>query len=483
MKQYRRSRPEASREGVRRAKAILEGEKETGSGRRVLNSHGGIPSHPLLRRIEVEKIKATVGDSSSMNVQQQEEITRKKISDLNKRQDFLRAMANFRPKETVFEAFATGGQKDVISSGQVDKYANGSGAALVAMKSMRRQMKIARDKGSALVIAGSRSAMALNGELDGARSDGVELTQRIGEFTNGEAAHTEMANDMPTATPPAVNVESKRHLSKAERKKIKKDPTYVVIDSANEAPLKKAKAKRGADFRDDYHFIETDVTHDSVAAARSRQMEAAMQPSAASSSKGSTALAHRIEENMLDIVGDENVDLIKRQRMMRWDKSKRKYVQTTVGDELSGESKTKKMRLESGQLVKGDKMKLGELYEKWQKKTNRSIGRVGVFDDVTEGASGEAAGPIKKAQRAGVVKKSNTKNFDDEPRTATAIRKEREKKEEMRVKNMKKGDRRQLERKQRSEKASAPNSSGKRGVKSKRGPSGRWSNSKKGGKR
>ena len=27
-------------------------------------------------------------------------------------------------------------------------------------------------------------------------------------------------------------------------------------------------------------------------------------------------------------------------------------------------------------------MKLGELYEKWQKKNNKSIGRMGVFDDV-----------------------------------------------------------------------------------------------------
>jgi ATP-dependent RNA helicase DDX54/DBP10 len=44
MKQYRRSQPEASREGVRRAKAIFEGEKETGTGRRVLDARGGIPS-------------------------------------------------------------------------------------------------------------------------------------------------------------------------------------------------------------------------------------------------------------------------------------------------------------------------------------------------------------------------------------------------------------------------------------------------------
>ena len=65
MKQYRRSRPEASKDGVRRAKALLEGEKESGTGRRVLDSHGGIPSHPLLRRIEIDKITATLAQSSA----------------------------------------------------------------------------------------------------------------------------------------------------------------------------------------------------------------------------------------------------------------------------------------------------------------------------------------------------------------------------------------------------------------------------------
>jgi len=50
---------------------------------------------------------------------------------------------------------------------------------------------------------------------------------------------------------------------------------------------------------------------------------------------------------------------------------------------------------------------------------------------------------------------------------------------------MKKGDRRQLERKKRSEKASASPSSGKKGIKAKKGPSGRWKGNqgKKGGKR
>lgn len=471
MKQFRRSRPEASREGVRRAKALLEGEKESGTGRRVLNSLGGIPPHPLLRRIEVEKIIASTGqlssDMSSEERQQQSEESMKKISDLQKRQEFLRAMANFRPKETVFEAFATGGQKDLIYSSQVDKCANGSAAALMAMKSMRRQMKIARDKGGTLVVAGSKSAMAINGEID---SSGVDDENQIGD--DRDCGNTTI---VPAST---AQKEPKRRLSKAERKEMKKNPNFIP----NSSSAAKKSTKRGADFRDDLHFIESAVTHDTAAAARSRQVEAAMQPSASSNSKGSVALAHRIEENMLDIVGDENVDLVKRQRMMRWDKSKRKYVQTTVGDELSGESKSKKIRLESGQLVKSDKAKLGELYEKWQKKTNRSIGRVGVFDDVTAGDEVDvASGPFNKGKMAG-GKKAKADNTSDEKKTATAIQKEREKIENMKLKNMKKGDRRQLERKKRSEKASASPSSGKKGIKAKKGPSGRW-HGKKGGKR
>ena len=481
MKQFRRSRPEASREGVRRAKALLEGEKESGTGRRVLNSLGGIPPHPLLRRIEVEKIMASVEQlSSDLSIeqrQQQSEASRKKISDLHKRQEFLRAMANFRPKETVFEAFATGGQKDLIYSSQVDKCANGSVAALMAMKSMRRQMKIARDKGGTLVVAGSKSAMALNGELNSPKVDNdIQIDDEGDQVSMIESTTLLTGINSSTAQP-----DPKRRLSKAERKEMKKNPNFKPNSSS---AATKSKTKRGADFRDDHNFIESAVTHDSVADARSRQVEAAMQPSASSNSKGSVALAHRIEENMLDIVGDENVDLVKRQRMMRWDKSKRKYIQTTVGDELSGESKSKKIRLESGQLVKSDKAKLGELYDKWQKKTNRSIGRVGIFDDVTAGDEGEGALTFNKGKMAG-GKKSNSENTGDEKKTAIAIQKEREKKEHMKLKNMKKGDRRQLERKQRSQKASASASPSSGKIKAKKGPSGRWkiNSGKKGGKR
>ena len=488
MKKYRRTRPEASRDGVRRAKALLEGDKEIG-GQRILKARGGIPTHPMLRRIEIDRLTASVGKTNGTDTsdnQRAQEMAKKKMTDLQKRQEFLRAMSNFRPKETVFEAFATGGQKDMIYSSQVDKHKNGSAAALVAMKNMRRQMKMARDKGSSLVVAGSAMAQELNGDVvveeegQGAVSGGL---LDVGDDDNDDAADQVIGDTTGTssATQPQI-VESKRRLSKAERKKRKKNPNYKPSlnspdddVSANDGMVsgKRAKTKRGSDFRDEANFIDNKTIPDTAAAARERQMEAAMQPSASNSAKGTIALAHRIEESMLDIVGDENIDLVKRHRMMRWDRSKRKYVQTTVGDELSGMSTTQRTKLESGQMVDSKKMKIGELYEKWQKKTNRSIGRVGVFDDVTEEA--DAGDVVSKKAKKEV--KSNGKNTDDVKKTAVAIRKEREKKDNLRIKNMRKEDRRILERKQRSEKIAAESTRNK-AFKGKKGKSGRWKNQK-----
>eukprot|EP00986_Skeletonema_menzelii_P014947 scaffold10650_cov122-Skeletonema_menzelii.AAC.2 len=490
MKKYRRTRPEASRDGVRRAKALLEGDKEIG-GQRILKARGGIPTHPMLRRIEIDRLTASVGKTNGTDTsdnQRAQEMAKKKMTDLQKRQEFLRAMSNFRPKETVFEAFATGGQKDMIYSSQVDKHKNGSAAALVAMKNMRRQMKMARDKGSSLVVAGSAMAQELNGDVvveeegHGAVSGGL---LDVGGDDNDDAADQVIGDTTAgtsSATQPQI-VESKRRLSKAERKKRKKNPNYKPSlnspdddISANDGIVsgKRAKTKRGSDFRDEANFIDNKTIPDTAAAARERQMEAAMQPSASNSAKGTIALAHRIEESMLDIVGDENIDLVKRHRMMRWDRSKRKYVQTTVGDELSGMSTTQRTKLESGQMVDSKKMKIGELYEKWQKKTNRSIGRVGVFDDVTEEA--DVGDVVSKKAKKEV--KSTGKNTDDVKKTAVAIRKEREKKDNLRIKNMRKEDRRILERKQRSEKIAAESTRNK-AFKGKKGKSGRWKNTKK----
>lgn len=414
MKQYRRTRPDASKEGIRRAKDILEG-KKIETGERVCSR--AIPAHPLLKGMLEKQQKEEKSISSS------------KLDDLKRRQDFLQAMSNFRPKETVFEAFATGGGRGEGVVSHVDKGRTSgnkkqdSSAALTAMKNMRRQMRIQRDQGATLVVAGSEKQKELM------------IVEKSCQTETKETS-------LPTVSAP-VAIE-KRRMSKAERRRMKKagvNATTKNVANASSNPKKEMKR----DFRDPMFFIENHFgSGESGAdeARRLRRVEAAMQPSAASANtKGTKAAALRLEETILDICGDEGEDLIKQQRLMRWDKSKRKYVQTTVGDELSGANK--KTRLESGQLVDKKKLKLGELYEKWQKKTNKSVGRTGVFDEAT--ANNRAQDENVAFSRKGKDKRKRKGGRDNENiRSSQAIKKEREKKRDMQVKNMKKGDRRKM---------------------------------------
>ena len=132
------------------------------------------------------------------------------------------------------------------------------------------------------------------------------------------------------------------------------------------------------------------ISYERTVDSREAQVEAAMQPSAGSG-RSSKAAALELEQSMLDIMGDENTDMVKKQRIMRWDKSKKKYIATTLGDEASGLTHSKKVRLESGGKAGKKDMKLGKMYEKWQKKKGKSIGAESVFDEMdVDGEDGRA---------------------------------------------------------------------------------------------
>jgi ATP-dependent RNA helicase DDX54/DBP10 len=457
MKQYRKTRPEASKEGSRRAKAILEG-KKLKTGQRVGGSV--IPPHPLLYGMELEQYEKdkSKGKIGSLN----------DLENLRKRQEFLQAVSQFRPKETVFEAFATGGGKETGVLSQVDKgrttvssKKNDSSFALSAMKNMRRQMRMARDKGETLVVAGSVFT-------DGDERQNISMPTSVEEHNDSAVEEENQESDFTKSLAVSQPLHaSRRRFTKAERRRLKKSPDAVATTFA-QSNEKRKKDMRGTDFRDTTYFIENDATSNPEEAARQRTMEASMQPSASSSMKGIIGNAMRLEEAMLDVVGDENEQLVQKQRMMRWDKSKRKYVQTTVGAELSGQSKSKRIRLESGQVVKSDKLKLGEIYEKWQKKTNRSVGRDGVFDDHAEDMDAAPVG------RGGSRKRKGKDGAPlDAAASAKAIKKKRETKQDMKLKNMKKADRKRLERTNRKEQ-SASTAAPKKGFQGKRGMSGRW---------
>jgi ATP-dependent RNA helicase DDX54/DBP10 len=481
MKQYRRSRPDASRQGIRRAKAILEGKKDV-TGKRV--GGGMIPSHPILRGVEMEKITNRYDRQGKGTIEKSKEQLQEKLKELKERDNFLRAMSNFRPKETIFESFATAGAKAGGVVSHLDKgrttgsKKNDSSAAYNAMKNMRRQMKLAHDKGTSLVVAGSDTALTLNGEA----SEYIEQenTEHLNSddtcIINGaKEKSSPKALSQPTALP------DRRRLSKAERKRLKKAgnrstaESQLVSEGIADKKVKQ-KQKQGTDFRDPTFYIDNDIDNTNTEESRrSRHIEAAMQPSA-SAGKDDMASALRLEEAMLDIVGDENNDLVQRQRMVRWDKSKRKYIQTTLGQELSGDSKSKKLRLESGQLVNKDKAKLGELYEKWQKKNNKSIGRSGVFDDEDTNINDSRERTSGRAKKSSKTKAGQGQESDLGLKSESDIKKKRANDKKLKLKNMKKSDRSRLEtkkRQNRNQKAEKASSSGK-GWQGKKGFSGRY---------
>ena len=145
MKQDRRDRPEASREGVRRAKAILEGERFDGGQQRV--GGGSVEPHPLLLGMEKKDFEECKARGVIDIIHDADKI--------KKRQECLMPMPTFRPKEIICEAFATGGGgvtgvASLVDKGRTTGKKHDASHAFTAMKHMRRQMRLAHDKANTL---------------------------------------------------------------------------------------------------------------------------------------------------------------------------------------------------------------------------------------------------------------------------------------------------------------------------------------------
>merc|ERR1712187_489897 len=89
--------------------------------------------------------------------------------------------------------------------------------------------------------------------------------------------------------------------------------------------------KQEKDFRDPNFYINSGLSNESHI---SRRVEASMQPSAANNMDKAFSNCHRLEDSMMDLVSDDKFELAHRQRMVRWDKSKRKYVQMSLGSDI-----------------------------------------------------------------------------------------------------------------------------------------------------
>merc|ERR1719223_413944 len=167
-----------------------------------------------------------------------------------------------------------------------------------------------------MVVAGCAKAHLINGDLLRTETTSTETNDMVCSVQN--------------------KIPDKKRISKAERKRLKKKANKVESFSNHyvEEEKKIVKNMRGAEFRDNAYYINNGITNSAEEVHRERQKEAALQPSS-SMGKGGIGSSLRLEEALLDIVGDENIDMVRKRKMMRWEKSKGKYVQTTLGTELS----------------------------------------------------------------------------------------------------------------------------------------------------
>ncbi len=434
MKQYRRTRPDPSKAAIRRAKEL------------VADGEGDVHVHPLLLGSNPSRI--TAGGS---------------LAEMRAKDEMIKMLQGFRPQQTVLEVQrADAGSLykglQVGGKGRRNKGATKTelDAGIKAMRDIRKEHVGAIKRKREEVAKKKQRKVA-------ATEEGEEAQEHEDGDTADAGGEEDQDQDHHEAEDPGQEQSAqpdKAKLSRAARRKLKKCKVGAADPGAppQSAPTttKSEVAAAARDFKDPDHFIEYGVTeHDVI-------VEDRLQPR--SVEKGSEALlANRLEEALLDVQPDEALEMMKRKRIMHWDARKKKFVRATMTELGEGRGK-KKLRTESGVVVSGKTLPAGEIYKKWQKRTNKSLALAGGDEDgdddhgEAEGGSTERRGHYREAKPnegrfLGVKRFRHVQNKQaqvetgrgtggrkarEELKTAGQIHKERQKKEKERVRLAKK---------------------------------------------
>eukprot|EP00752_Nemacystus_decipiens_P002961 g2751.t1 len=490
MKQYRRTRPDPSGRAIVRAKLLDRGE-----------------THPLLVKFEARGMHSAAAHAG--------------------RNEFMRAMSSFRPKETIFELLGGGGT-EAKAKGDMDQVMGAVRKRARVHRLLTRNEATAADTETAAADATATAVAAAAGaagtSLSGDDGDGGDAVEPMDvESGGGDRVEAAAAAAGTSATTPAVAAGRtsataasaasggggtgggsdernggggsstvavtgvKRKLSRFERKQLKKNRDAgadaggargrggdALAGLEDEVEKEDAAAGGVGDggvmgnggpgkFADKSSYIGYGTTE------ASSFVEAALQPRSVEKSADGFA-AGRLEEAILDVNPDEAVDMAKKQRLLHWDSRKKKFVKTTLAELSERKSGgSRKIRTESGVVVKAKNAPQGEIYAKWKRNSNRKVGRDGDEEEARGGAgastsggggwgsgggrgrrggwgdtfrgggeeeAGAAAGKGAREQGGRVVR--------DELKTKGQIRKNKQKDENKKLKNMPKAKRRAL---------------------------------------
>jgi ATP-dependent RNA helicase DDX54/DBP10 len=416
MKQYRRTRTEASKLAVKRARAMVKADTL-------------VHIHPLIHG----------ADPVSCSSEVQEKI------------NFVKHLQTFRPHQTVFETgigFGTGSQavKGVGKKGS--KEAHG----VEVMKALRHELKpgLVRARVARVPIFTEADLGDLGETKEGDDSDSdaddtsVDMDEADDDLGLGEdefdcsddmdvdveerdrgqsAEYTSTMSVKPNPTSSKSEGASeggKVRMSKAERKKVKRgEPS-----TATAAPAAK---KSDVQYQDDKYYMAYGTENEAA-----NYSESSMQPMAAL--RGSEqSNASMIESAMLDISPEDAMELNKKRRIMRWDAKKRKFVTQSLEEMAQSGKGSKRIRTESGvTLGRTSKQPAGEMYEKWKKKSRREI---------------EIAGTSEVVDFTSTQPRPNFKHNSKVPselKSVQEIKSNRKKKQSQTLKNMSKDKRKSV---------------------------------------
>lgn len=374
MMQYKRTRTEASREGLKQAKAAIKGN--------VIRT-----MHPIIVGCDPSRCS----------------------SDVVEKQDFVRMLQTFRPQQTIFESGIGTGAK---VGQKIGKEAQG----VLMMKALRKVNAGALERNKKTI-----NSIEKTDENDNANWDEFEIPND--DFVNDEEEN--IMNDEDSAN------SSKPRISKTERKKLKRqgmssnDISDVAVKKANMAKLMSDSIEittnnETKDYKDRKFFM-TYGTEDE----RANFEEQSLQPQSGLRSS-ETMMASQLESSFLDVLPEEALEMNKKRRILRWDAKKRKFVKQSL-EEMSGNKGNKRIRSESG-VTHASTRPQGELYEKWKKKSKREIttGNTDDDDDLRNRPNFKFNKNVKDELRSAadvrklhqVKSKNKLKNMEKDKRTA-----------------------------------------------------------------
>ena len=384
MMQYKRTRTEASREGLKQAKAAIKGNLVR-------------TMHPLIVGCDPSRCSSEVVE----------------------KQDFVRMLQTFRPQQTIFESGIGTGAK---VGQKVGKEAKG----VLMMKALRKVNANALERNKKQIV---------NDDKNDEDNDNTISTSNWDEFEIPDDEFIKDDEETVIDNEDNVTTSSKPRISKTERKKLKRqgmtsnDISDIAVRKANMSKLMSdsieiSTSNEAKDYKDRKFFM-TYGTEDE----RANFEEQSLQPQSGLRSS-ETMMASQLESSFLDVLPEEALEMNKKRRILRWDAKKRKFVKQSL-EEMSANKGNKRIRTESG-VTQTSSRPQGELYEKWKKKSKREINTGNTDDD--------------DDFRNRPNFKVNT-NVKDELRSATDIRKLHNQKSKNKLKNMEKDKRASVEKK------------------------------------